>query len=319
MPFPFPVSGQTDAFARPAAGETVNSLLMHGARFHERDCLLHELDLVGQRLVSHPDWRLDRAAIRVGLVLSEQLGVGSGGGVGIHWSLGRDLIVIERASAALGAHTVVADAEVPVEALSRLVERRPRVLFVEDPSLLEQIATRPSSRRDLESIHAVIGATPHSFGETLERLLEAGGVLDTAERATVWRRRAREVADDTLFSLEWDGTSWSEWSQRRAAQLMSEIAEAHPPKPLGRHFVLAPGLYRAPIRARAVLYAGWADGWSQIAAAPSKHATDGARLLSPSRIFGQATDPCWSDVSRLEPEKIDVDYFGRDSETPTNH
>ena len=57
--------------------DTINRLLLHGARYHDRESLFirWEQGRKGWSWTSHPDWRADRNAIRAALVLRQRIGM----------------------------------------------------------------------------------------------------------------------------------------------------------------------------------------------------------------------------------------------------
>ncbi len=92
--------------------DTVNRLLLHGARYHDRKVLFDSSE--GGEM---PDWRADRLSIRIALVLAEDVGVGPGDVVALAMPLSIRFALVERAVWALGAATAIDSATRPVKAV----------------------------------------------------------------------------------------------------------------------------------------------------------------------------------------------------------
>jgi acyl-coenzyme A synthetase/AMP-(fatty) acid ligase len=101
--FPF---GLPPEAADPALDErgfdTVNRLLLHGARYHDRRAVF-----ASREDGEMPDWRADRYSIRIALALAEDHGVGPGDVVAVAMPLSVRFALAERAIWALGAVTFV--------------------------------------------------------------------------------------------------------------------------------------------------------------------------------------------------------------------
>jgi hypothetical protein len=90
-----------------------------------------------------------------------------------------------------------------------------------------------------------------------DALLDRGGVLDTPERASTFRAAARDTPPETVCSIEWDGERRHEdWVRQ-----IERFLERFPPE-RGRRNVLA--IAEPHDSARALLYAGWADGFTTV-------------------------------------------------------
>jgi acyl-CoA synthetase (AMP-forming)/AMP-acid ligase II len=100
--FPFGIEPELSALAGDDRGpDTVNRLLLHGARYHDRTSVF-----VSPELGETPDWRADRTSIRIALALREDLQVGPGDRVGLLLPLSVRWALLERAVWGLGAATV---------------------------------------------------------------------------------------------------------------------------------------------------------------------------------------------------------------------
>ena len=100
-PFPFgvrpdvPVDEGTEDQRGP---DTINRLLLHGARYHDRDALLlrWEQGRKGWGWEAHPDWRMDRDAIRTALVLRQRIGMDAGEHAALWIPFGMEFSTVER-------------------------------------------------------------------------------------------------------------------------------------------------------------------------------------------------------------------------------
>jgi acyl-CoA synthetase (AMP-forming)/AMP-acid ligase II len=224
-PFPFGIQPEPlDLGADVRGADTMNRVLLHGARYHDRQAVFASRDF-GEM----PDWRADRLSIRVALALREDLSVGPGDLVALAMPLSIHWALVERAVWGLGAATL------PLSSESRLD--------------LPVKAVFASSAADLSN-----PAVPRvALDSDWDALLERGGVLDTPERASSFRTAARNTPPDAVASIE-HGTELrhEEWVRRVEAFL-----ERFPPRRGARY-----GLdFDEPnVATRTLLYAGWADG-----------------------------------------------------------
>ncbi len=90
-----------------------------------------------------------------------------------------------------------------------------------------------------------------------DALLDRGGTLDTPERASAFRAAARDVSKDEVASIEPDGPL----RQREWVERIERFLERFPSE-RGRRNLLALGEPHAA--ARALVYAGWADGLTTV-------------------------------------------------------
>jgi acyl-CoA synthetase (AMP-forming)/AMP-acid ligase II len=165
--------------------DTMNRLLLHGARFHDRRAVFESAS--GET----PDWRADRHSIRIGLALREGLGVGEGDVVGLFLPLSVEWAIAERGVWGLGA------ASLPLWPEWSDSERS-RVLGTFSPRVVVTAVEIPE-------------------------LLERGSVLDTPERASAFRATARRIPPETLASIEPDSVELSHaaWV-RRVGELVAQ-------------------------------------------------------------------------------------------------
>jgi acyl-CoA synthetase (AMP-forming)/AMP-acid ligase II len=100
--FPFGIQPELSELARDERGpDTLNRLLLHGARYHDRESVF-----VSPDLGNLPDWRCDRISIRMALALREYLHVGPGDLVGLRMPFSVRWALLERAVWGLGAVSV---------------------------------------------------------------------------------------------------------------------------------------------------------------------------------------------------------------------
>jgi hypothetical protein len=227
--FPFGIQPEvSDAFADERGPDTMNRLLLHGARYHRRQSVF-----VSPELGEMPDWRADRISIRVALALREVLSVGPGDLVAlalpfsIYWPL------VERAVWGLGAATL------PLSPGSG-PDRPVKAMFT------------PSADGLSNSGVPVIALDPD-----WDALLDRGGVLDTPERASWFRAAARNTEPHALSSIE----SGVEVRHQQWVRRIETVLDRYPPERGARHLL---DFDQPHIAARALLYAGWADGLTTV-------------------------------------------------------
>jgi len=210
----------------------MNRLLLHGARYHDREAVF-----VSRELGETPDWRADRLSIRVALALREDLAVGPGDIVSLLMPLSVRWALVERAVWGLGAATLT------VPPGSSLIPRV-KAIFA-------------SSGRGLE----IPGVPVVALDSDWDALLDRGGALDTPERASWFRATARKVAPDSICSIEREvELRHEEW----VGQVESLLARFPPER--GRRDVLA--IAEPSVPARSLLYASWADGFTTVVLGP---------------------------------------------------
>ncbi len=212
----------------------MNRLLLHGARYHDRNAVF-----VSRELGETPDWRADRLSIRVALALREDLAVGPGDLVALFMPLSVHWALIERAVWGLGAATVPRSEHFE---LGRPVK-----------------AVFASSATGLSNLGVPVVALDSDW----DALLDRGGVLDTPERASSFRAAARDTPKDTVCSIEGDGEHTHEDWVRRIETFLGRF-----PPERGRRNVLE--LAEPDDSARVLLYAGWADGLTTVVVGPEQ-------------------------------------------------
>jgi hypothetical protein len=110
--------------------DTINRLLLHGARYHHRPHLfVAPSDVDEGRDI--PDWEADRISIRVGLALHEELSLQPGDCAALFMPLSISWALVERGLWGLGATSVPIPPNLPDSDVSRVLAKvRPKILFV---------------------------------------------------------------------------------------------------------------------------------------------------------------------------------------------
>lgn len=301
--FPFGVAPPSDDDAAETSRDdargtdTVNRILLHGARHHDRDAVFLRWGQgrKGWGWRPTPDWRADRAAIRIALVLRRRLEVAEGERVAVWLRLGPEWAEIERGIWSIGAVSVAVDPAWPLARVAAVLgDAAPEVLFA--PSLdrvreLEAVGGRPP---DLRAV--VPREAPEEQGEdwlSLAKFLEYGGVQDTPERASMWRTFARSVGPDALASLEYAGAAGAPGetspgpplrvTQGELREWAARLTRRFTPRKGGTRLVASD---RPTLAGRVVLVAGWADGLTRTAFAASRIARERASELAPELVAG---------------------------------
>lgn len=100
--FPFGIPEDVgDPSGDERGADSVNRLLLHGARYHDRNFLF-----VSRELGEMPDWKADRFSLRLALALAEDRNVGPSDRVGLAGPFSVRWPLLERAIWGLGASTV---------------------------------------------------------------------------------------------------------------------------------------------------------------------------------------------------------------------
>jgi hypothetical protein len=173
--------------------ETVAGLYDLGLRHHVRPAVMAWPAADG--FESAPDWKLDRLAIRIALYGREKLGVEPGERVAVFGRLHWLWPVVDFAAMGFGAVPVGIEHDVPDEVLAgALAESRPRVVYATDPESAERVL-KLAGDGALGGATVVAEGLPESDRVlSVERLLDLGSILDTAERAQSFRAVSRQIA-----------------------------------------------------------------------------------------------------------------------------
>lgn len=274
--------------------DTINRLLLHGARYHDRDALFlrWEQDRKGWGWRAHPDWRTDRNAIRAALVLRQRIGMEAGERAALWMPFGLEFATVERGIWSIGGLTVPLPPDWTTDQVATaLHEVTPTVLFAPDVDSLRELKAIGGLPDSVRASVLLAGEAEDLGEEALPyaRFMDYGGVLDTAERASMWRTTVRSIPPGTPVSLEYrwqDGLKpLGAISQAGLVDAVDAVLRLLPPEQ-GRLQILA-GDRPDPV-ARALLYAAWADGLTRTAFVESQAAVDHAAELEPTLVAGPA-------------------------------
>lgn len=280
---------------RPEAVETINLALLRGARFHQREAVFTSwgTDRRGaERWLLTPDWRADRNTIRVALVLRQRLQVEEGQRVALWAPFSEEWAVIERAAWSIGAVSVPVGHDWDLERVSRVLQdSTPEILFADDWQSVKQLRTIGGLP---ESVMAVIlmRGEPDDEQEALPfpKFMEYGGVLDTAERASMWRTTARRAAprDVVAWEYQWEGGALVRSRQTQATVLAAvrDLQERFPPV-VGRLQLLV--TEEADPRVRIAAYSGWSDGSTVTVFARDEAEAERGGRMNPQLIMGDTS------------------------------
>lgn len=303
--FPFGVSPEAAAPDRDGRGpDTMNRLLLHGARYHDRDTLFlrWERGRRGWAWQPMPDWRADRHTIGIALVLRQRLEVTEGEPVAIWLPLSVEFPLIERAVWSIGAVSVPVWPSWSVARVAEvLADAKPGVLFAPD---WETVRTLGAIGGLPESVHAVVPlrGEPEDPDAALPfaQFMEYGGVLDTAERAAMWRTLARSLRPELAASREYapDGAlRWGKLDHATLVAAVERILRRFPPRRGAVYLLLDERPHRFQ---RALVYAVWADGVTRLAFAAEPGARDRlGELPAPADLLAGPADAVASGLEAL--------------------
>jgi hypothetical protein len=268
--FPFGIQPEVSDPNRDERGpDTVNRLLLHGARYHDRAAVF----VTASNGAETPDWRADRLSIRLGLALHEELAIGAGDVVALLMPLSLECALVERGLWGLGAVSLPLSPDAGSGDLAlTLAEARPRAVIAERAADVVPL-------RLPDSVIAVVTIEDETGATSLRALLDRGGVLDTPEKASRFRATARLVPPEAPASLEREGKiDHGGWARRIERFLLR-----FPPKRGGRHVLRFP---TPDLGARIVLHAGWADGLTTVVLEPAGDGPGGTG----TRVFATLSD-----------------------------
>jgi hypothetical protein len=274
--------------------DTVNRLLLHGARYHDRDGVFTcwEQGRKGWAWTPTPDWRADRHAIRVALVLHQRMGIEANEALAMWLPLDLEWPAIERAIWSIGALSVPVYPEWNLDRVSEVLhEAAPAALFAPDVDTFRELKAVGGVPDSVRATILMRGSADELGEEALayDRFMDYGGVLDTPERASMWRTAVREARPDKRISWEYDwnddGLRRSVISQGGMAQTVERILRCVPPRKGGVQLLVG----ERPDRiARALVFAGWADGLTTTAFVLTPAAGERAAELAPDLLAGRA-------------------------------
>lgn len=281
---------------------TLGAVHLGAMREHDRKAAL--LHREGDRWEETPDWRLDRQVIRLGLYLTERVGVVPGQAVGILSPLRREWLLADLAAAVQGLVPVALDPDLSApELASAMKEAAVRALFVSGPPWVERLARAGLPPRGPEGdrggaeppvapggatipIHVVSFDGPAEGAAALSEALDLGGTLDTAERAVAFRARAREVVPEAR-ALAWvgragDGTVSSGSITHREAVARVRALWSSAPARKGDVAYVAADPVALGVRLALLAFAG--DGYTTLALGTAGREAEEITALRPHKI-----------------------------------
>jgi acyl-CoA synthetase (AMP-forming)/AMP-acid ligase II len=285
----------------PGIPATVAALYDLGMRHHDRRAAFaHWQD--GRR-EDTPDWRLDRVVIRLALYCRERLELQPGERVAVFGKLGLLWPVAEFAALGFGAVAVGLEAELGDGALAHaLAEAAPRIAVATDAESAERLARLRASAGFPE--HVIVPQQSPALDPALHRLdqvLDAGGSLDTPERAQNFRLASRSQAPDA--SALWHFTpgaagNGSGYIRLTHAQAMKRIAERLRERPAQAGDVAYVEAPRVSLATRLALHAFVGDGHTTAVLGREGGAAEDVPALRPHRLLASAAwlDRSWTEV-----------------------
>jgi hypothetical protein len=199
---------------------------------------------------------------------------------------------IERAIWSIGALSVPVYPEWNLDRVSEVLhEAAPAALFAPDVDTFRELKAVGGVPDSVRATILMRGSADELGEEALayDRFMDYGGVLDTPERASMWRTAVREARPDKRISWEYDwnddGLRRSVISQGGMAQTVERILRCVPPRKGGVQLLVG----ERPDRiARALVFAGWAGGLTTTAFVLTPAAGERAAELAPDLLAGRA-------------------------------
>ena len=282
--------------------DTVNRLVLHGARHHQREAVfLHwgarrrrkapggaDAHRESQEWQGTPDWRAHRTSTRVALALHDHLGLEKGDRVALWLPLSPEFMLIERGVWMFGGITLPLDPTATAEDVAMPIrETGPKVIFVPDAAAVESLLTTGSFGGSVRTV-VILEDAESEDDRVLEydRLVDYGRALDTPNRTSRLRTAALRIGPTDPLTLECRSGSRAAcvlFDHRSMLSMIHDLADRNPP---GRDVRFVEET--RPLReVRAPIYASWADGISTVAfasrSAPPR-STREADSLSPELI-----------------------------------
>jgi hypothetical protein len=167
-----------------------------------------------------------------------------------------------------------------------LGDTQPQVLFAPERQIVQNLNVIGGLP---ESVRAVIlfdgPADDDDEFLPFDKFMDYGGVLDTAERAAMWRTSAKAAQPEDIIAIEFgddpERAGRREVSHSTMVHSMVEVARRFPPA-RGRVHLLAGDRPDRP--QRALLFSGWANGLTQTAFATTSVAREAAGTLRPDLV-----------------------------------
>ena len=261
--------------------DTVNRTLLIAGRRPKRNAVFAHWDESRKRWIETPDWKADRDSIRVGLALSQRLGVGLGDVVALWMPLGVEWALVERGVWLTGGVTVPMYVELELRHIAAILEdAQPKVIFATDGESVRKLQILGGIPGCVQTVVVLTASGDTDGTVSFTGFLSDGGLLDTAERAAILRAGARALSGDAFASVEYQHISGKLLQKRishgaMASEIDTVQAES-PPQALGDRVLFSD--HPEP-RSRAALYASWADGLTRIVFAGTPAARDNIEAL----------------------------------------
>lgn len=282
----FAEGGTPDVRPLRTIPRTIAQLYLLAMREHEREAAIRYHDGRSSGWQRMPDWRLDRWTIRLGLYLEEQAGLEPGDRVAVLSELRPEWIVSDLAVLASGAICVGIDPALPDSAIRQVLgDIEPRVLLASS----QQLARIGADGRPATYAEHML-SFDSSAGEDVASLaaaIDLGGTLDTPERASAFRERAREIAPDApalRHHQAEDGVAPAvhELDQSAVIGLLSPHWSGWPAAPGDIALIAGPGVDFAT---RIALHTFVGDGRTCIALGDGDRLADEAAAVRPHKII----------------------------------
>lgn len=264
---------------------TIAQLYLLAMREHEREAAIHYRDSPSSAWQRMPDWRLDRWTIRLGLYLEERTGLEPGDRVAVFSELRPEWVVSDLAALASGAVVVGIDPALPDGRVQRALEdARPRVLL----GSAEQLARLEVDGRPAVAAEHIISFDTHAAASaaSFAAAIDLGGTLDTPERASAFRERARQLRPDAP-ALEHHQTGGGgepetrELTQSAVIELLRSHWHDWPALPGDLALIAGPGVDFAT---RIALYTFVGDGRTCVALGHGDRLAEDAPVVRPHKI-----------------------------------
>jgi hypothetical protein len=260
----------------PHIPSTVSALYDMGMRHHLRSSALRWPANGGLEAV--PDWKLDRLVIRIALYCRENLRLEPGTRAAVFGRLSwlwpaADFAILGFGATSLGIEHDVAD----VALVAALRDAEPRLIFTTDgASTARLVELRARGLLPETAIVGVAAGTEASELLPIERLLELGGTLDTAERAQAFRMVCRGALAESQALWHLGDRGIERMTHARAMERITGRLRSRPPGADDLVYLQPP---RATLGSRLALAAFVGDGLTQAALGRDGAASDeGARV-----------------------------------------
>lgn len=164
-------------------------------RTHQRCAAFTHQDWSTGAWLDMPDWRLDRAVIRLALYLRGPFAFTAGQTVAILAPLGWEWVVADLATITGGGVSAAIDPGLHDDALAdAIAAASPEIVVVADSIDLQRVSRLRALGSDRRRAIVLDASASGEGVVAFSAALDLGGTLDTAERASAFRARARAAA-----------------------------------------------------------------------------------------------------------------------------